>query len=62
MKAIHNGIEFCLIFCSVVANLLKVKNESNSQQVLNDLHEFLSCGKSTKSKEWKQFTTIMATK
>ncbi len=51
MKAIHNGIEFCLIFCSVVANLLKVKNESNSQQVLNDLHEFLSCGKSTKSKE-----------
>ncbi len=35
----------------VVANLLKVKNESNSQQIINKTSKHLCCGKSTKSKE-----------
>ncbi len=57
MKAIHNNALITIFTTIVVANLLKVKNESNSQQAFETYIIFASCGKSTKSKEWKQFTT-----
>ncbi len=51
MKAIHNFVIMLMKKSSVVANLLKVKNESNSQQTWNECVKQTRCGKSTKSKE-----------
>ncbi len=51
MKAIHNAMFDVSFNKFVVANLLKVKNESNSQQKKGYLYNRRSCGKSTKSKE-----------
>ncbi len=51
MKAIHNLASQAITRASVVANLLKVKNESNSQQGGVTYYTDKSCGKSTKSKE-----------
>ncbi len=51
MKAIHNEESPLLEVVFVVANLLKVKNESNSQRRFSSELAPLGCGKSTKSKE-----------
>ncbi len=51
MKAIHNTLTTQNWNIKVVANLLKVKNESNSQQGGVSYFTDKSCGKSTKSKE-----------
>ncbi len=51
MKAIHNGYMQYELLTQVVANLLKVKNESNSQHNSQSSNNRWRCGKSTKSKE-----------
>ncbi len=51
MKAIHNYIVHISTYTNVVANLLKVKNESNSQRGITTFGSGFCCGKSTKSKE-----------
>ncbi len=57
MKAIHNETSESIILHSVVSNILKPINESNTQRAAPRTLTENGCIKHTKTYKWKQYTT-----
>jgi len=60
LKAIHNGLVEIFNFPVVVVPMSKIQSESNSQQGMQHVFNFLCCGSDVKDTIWKQFTTATA--